>query len=80
MDIQINKTYNISGIKGIEAVCGKVTAEVTVTRSQIIVLCKNASNRAWGGIGRAFESFEAAKAGYKSSAMKSIIEHAQATL
>lgn len=77
MEMQINKTYNIGGIKGVEIVCGKTTAEVTVTREQVIVLCKNASNRAWGGIGRVFRNFQDAKDGYKSSVMKSIIEYAE---
>ena len=42
------------------------------------VLCKNASHKAWKGVGRTFWSFEEARAAYKSSDMKAMIDLVEA--
>lgn len=57
--------------------CEKMSAYVSVGPHGVRVLNKNASHRAWGGMGRQFANFAEAKAGYKSSAMKSMIETAE---
>ena len=80
MELQIINTQTIGATKTIEASCGKTVAQVTTTGATIIVLCKNASHRAWGGMGRCFESFAEAKAAYKSGAMQAIINHAEQTI
>jgi len=42
------------------------------------VLCKNASHKTWKGVGRTFWSFEEARAAYKSSDMKAMIDLVEA--
>lgn len=54
----------------------KKSASINYNRNLGIigVCCKNASHRAWKGTGRNFNSFDEAKAAYKSSDMKAMIE------
>jgi hypothetical protein len=54
----------------------KKSASVYIGSSYINVLCKNASHRAWGGLGKTFQTAEEAVAGYKTSEMKAIIQSA----
>lgn len=56
-----------------DAQCGKVSATVAVLRNEVWVASNNAAHRAWRGIGRRFQSVDAAIAGYKTEAMKQII-------
>lgn len=63
-----------------EISCGKKSAHIWVRPNLVMVCCLNASHRAWGGLGKRFDSIEAAIAGYKSAEMKSILEAAAAEL
>lgn len=79
MDIIITNSYNENGNKGIEMTCGKTSAMIFKggRTAAITTICKNASHKAWRGMGRTFRTWEEAKAAYKSSAMKSMIDHAE---
>ena len=77
MSILINKVTRRDSYTYMSFSCGKMSADVSVGPHGVQVLNKNASHRAWGGIGRHFSSFAEARAGYKSSAMKSMIEAAE---
>lgn len=76
----IHAMHSEENSKSIEATCGKITAQIIVSSHQIIVICKNASYYAWGGMGKCFANFESAKQAYKSAAMKSIIDLAETEL
>lgn len=59
---------------------GKKEAFVSFSDSgRVNVLCRNAANKAWRGMGRFFDSAQDALDGYKSGAMKSMIEEALAS-
>jgi len=65
----------------VELFCEKKSAYISLdNRGVVNVLCKNAANRAWRGMGRFFDSWEQALAAYKSAAMKAMIELAQRKL
>lgn len=74
MTITIEKTTNGEGRIYYRGVAGKTVAEVYVSEFCISVCCKNAANRVWRGLGRSFETLEDARAGYKSNAMRAIID------
>lgn len=78
MELLITKDTTQNGTRYFEAVCGKTTAEVIVSQSEVWVVCKNASHRVWGGMGKRFDTVAEAINGYKSSAMKAIISEATA--
>jgi hypothetical protein len=52
---------------------------VAVAPDYLNVCSHNASNRAWRGVGRRFETAEAAIAGYKTAAIKEMIRLAVKT-
>lgn len=61
--------------------CGKHSAtvmNVTGEYPYVMVQVHNASNRAWRGVGKRFESAGAAKANYKTPEIREMIEHATA--
>jgi FKBP-type peptidyl-prolyl cis-trans isomerase 2 len=75
-------THHLKNSHGtyIEAVCDKTTASVSYSTlfDTVRVCVHNASNRAFRiGAGKAFKDFDTAVAGYKSGAVKAIIEAAR---
>lgn len=60
----------------IEAECGKHRAHIWVSSHHVMVCCLNASHRAWGGLGKRFDTIEDAFASYKSAAMQAILRTA----
>lgn len=84
MEIQIlnsdRKQYsNIGDWLFMEMQSGKVHASVSVGPDHLNVCVHNASNRAWRGTGRRFETVEAAIAGYKQECVKEMIRLAVKT-
>jgi FKBP-type peptidyl-prolyl cis-trans isomerase (trigger factor) len=74
--------YHLKNSHGtyIKAVCDKTTASISYSTlfDTVRVCVHNASNRAFRiGAGKAFKDFDAAVAGYKSGAVKAIIEAAR---
>lgn len=61
----------------LEMVCGKKQAYVgfSLTRGSVDVCVYNASHKAWGGMGRTFNSFAEAIEAYKSAEVKAMIRH-----
>lgn len=80
MHVLINEVIKENGYTYMSFSSEKSDAEVSVGPFGVRVLNKNASHMVWCGMGRQFASFEEAKAGYKSSAMKSIISAAEALI
>jgi hypothetical protein len=78
MQTIITKQVKANNSTFLEITCGKTSAEIAITDQTIWVVCKNAAHQVWGGMGKRFDSFDAAISSYKSSAMKSILETAQA--
>src|SRR4051812_1732620 len=58
---------------------GKQHVTVVVAPDHVQVCSHNASNRAWRGLGRRFETVEAAIAGYKTESIKEMIRLAVKT-
>lgn len=77
MNIQIEQFTKSHGYVFMTLSCEKTKAEICVGPNEVRVVNKNASHRAWGGMGRGFKSFKDARDGYKSSDMKSIIDAAE---
>jgi len=77
MNVQIISSSKSDGYTFFSLACGKMAADITVGPSRVSVVNKNACHRAWGGMGRSFDSFDAALSAYKSSAMKTMIEAAK---
>lgn len=77
MHILINEVTKQDGYISMSFSCEKMSADVLVGPHGVRVLNKNASHKAWGGMGRHFSNFAEAKDGYKSSAMKLMIEAAE---
>jgi hypothetical protein len=81
MNILITKQMKAEKFSIIEMTNGKQSMTCAKGDSgQITVCCHNASNRAWGGLGRSFRSFEDAEAAYKSQFMRSAIALAKESL
>jgi len=76
MQVQITTANKSQNSFFFEATCGKKSASVFIGDSYINVVCKNASHRAWGGMGKCFETIEQAIGAYKSNEMKTIIKSA----
>jgi DNA-binding protein H-NS len=76
MQIQITTANKTQDYFFFEATCGKKSASVYISDTFINVICKNASHRAWRGVGKTFQTEEEAMEGYKSSEMKAIIQAA----
>lgn len=80
MMIQVTSSGKHDAFRFVEMQMEKHSAYVSTSGDRVTVLCQNAANRAWRGMGKSFDSFEAAIAAYKSSAMKTMIEHAKELL
>lgn len=77
MNVLINKVTKQDGYTYMSFSCEKMSADVLVGPHGVRVVNKNASHKARGGIGKQFFNFADAKANYKSSAMKAMIEAAE---
>lgn len=77
MSVLINEVTKEDGYTYMSFSCEKLSADVFVGPHGVRVVNKNASHRAWGGMGRHFSSFAEARAGCKSSAMKLMIKAAE---
>lgn len=53
---------------------GKKSAWILQGRDYVTVCAKNATHRAWRGLGKNFENFDQAKNGYRSAFMRGAIE------
>ena len=63
----------------VEMTCEKHSALVVIVRGSsnyIRVVVQNASNRAWRGMGKQFDTVAEALAKYKTAAIRGMIEHA----
>jgi hypothetical protein len=63
----------------VEMTCEKHTALVVVVRggsNYIRVVVQNASNKAWKGMGKRFDTVADALAKYKTAAIRTMIQHA----
>ena len=80
MEVQITQQVKQNDSHLFELTCGKQSAHIWVTPHYAMVCNLNASHRAWGGLGKRFDSLEAALAGYKSAAMRAMIQTAAAAL
>lgn len=78
MDVLVLKCARQGDYVSLELECNKHRAGVLFGPNHVSVCARNASNRAWGGLGRFFPNVEAARAAYKSSAMRSMIDAAVA--
>jgi hypothetical protein len=73
MDVLIITANATSSGFIVEATCNKVSALVSINSWGVTVVCQNAANRIWRGMGKTFTSAEKALAAYKSPEMKAII-------
>lgn len=80
MEVQITQQVKQNDSHLFELTCGKQSAHIWVTPHYAMVCNLNASHRAWGGLGKRFDSLEAALTGYKSAAMRAMIQTAAAAL
>ena len=80
MEVQITQQVKQNDSHLFELTCGKRSAHIWVTPHYAMVCNLNASHRAWGGLGKRFDNLEAALAGYKSAAMRAMIQTAAAAL
>ena len=78
------KTYSNLGntYRFVEMICGTHHASVSIctggSNPHVNVIVHNASNRAWNRLGKVFPTAEAAKANYKTAAIRAMIDHAAA--
>lgn len=87
MTIQVvtdeTKTYGNLGstYRFVEMICGTHHASVSIctgSNPHVNVIVHNASNRAWNRMGKVFPTIEAAKANYKTAAIRAMLDHAAA--
>jgi hypothetical protein len=76
MNVLILSSSRSDQYASFELACGNQKARVNFGPNGVGALCLNASNRAWGGLGRSFPDVASALAAYKSSAMRSMIRAA----
>lgn len=76
MQVLVTKQAKQNDSHLFEMTCGKQSAHIWVSPGYVMVCNLNASHRAWGGMGKRFDSLEAALANYKSSAMRAMIQAA----
>jgi hypothetical protein len=83
MTIQVNEVTNQvacgNAYTYVDMTCEKHSALVVIVRGSsnyIRVVVQNASNRAWRGMGKQFDTVAEALAKYKTLAIRSMIEHA----
>lgn len=76
MQVLITIAEALENGKYIKADCGKISADIYISKFGINVCCNNASHKAWKSIGRYFSSTDEALGAYKSAEMKAIISAA----
>jgi len=74
MEVTITRHDKIDGSHLLKLTCGKHGAQIWVAPWYVQVCSLNASHRAWGGLGKRFDSLQAALASYKSTAMQAMIQ------
>jgi hypothetical protein len=80
MDVMITSQTKTADGHIFEMTCGKQSAHIWVSAHHVMVCNLNASHRAWGGLGKRFNDLEAALNGYKSAAMRAMIQTASAAI
>lgn len=80
MGIMITSQSQSNGRVYFELSSGKKDVDISfhAELGMVNVLCKNAAHKAWKGTGRTFWSFEEARAAYKSSDVKAMIDFVEA--
>ena len=73
----VNEEKTVAQIQAGKTVACLFRSRLTGT---VNVCCQNASHRAFRGIGRTFRNWDEARKGYKSTAMKLIIDEAERIL
>jgi hypothetical protein len=78
MNIMINEIKtSATGTVHMDIACNKASAYISIDKDGRVNVCtKNASHRAWGGMGRFFRTKAEALAGYKSGELRAMIEAA----
>ena len=77
MEIRINEVSKSEcGSTWVDATCNKTSAWVAISKHGVQVCTKNAAHKAWGGMGKHFNTKDAAISNYRSGEMKAIIEAA----
>jgi DNA-binding protein H-NS len=81
MNVEITNVTKNENAKYVEMTCGKISALVCFHtfsngKELISVVCKNASHKVWGGIGKQYRNIFEAVNGYKSESMKAMIRAA----
>ena len=74
MNVNLAKHERTADSHLFELTCGKQSAHVWVSPFHVMVCNLNASHRAWGGLGKRFDNIEQAFTGYKSSAMRAMLQ------
>ena len=79
MAIQIINQSQAGSRVYFELTTGKQSALISYSRESgsVRVICQNAAHRVWRGMGTAFDGFANAKAAYKSSGMRAMIEYVE---
>ena len=77
MTIQITNVSTAGEYTSMEVSNGTQRAGFMFSPGYIRVCNRNASNRAWGGLGREFCSMAEVREGYRSSAMQAMINAAE---
>lgn len=76
MMVRVTESNHANGYSFFELECGKQSMSVSVGPRSVRVLVNNASHRAWGGIGKIFDTFAAARAHYRSPAAHAMLDTA----
>lgn len=80
MDVIITRHERTADSHLFELNCGKQSAHVWVSPLHVMVCNLNASHRVWGGLGKRFDNIEHAFTGYKSAAMRAMLQAVADTL
>lgn len=76
MQVLITRHDKINDSHLLELTCGNQSAHIWVAPWYVQVCSQNASHKVWRGMGKRFDNLQAALAGYKSSAMRAMIQAA----
>ena len=77
MTIAVTNVSRAGEYASIEVTNGTQRAAFLFSPGYVRVCSRNASNRAWGGLGREFTSMAEAREGYRSSAMQGMMNAAE---
>ena len=79
MTIQIINQSQVGSRVYFELATDKQSALISYSRESgsVRVICQNAAHKVWRGMGKAFDGFDNAKAAYKSSGMRAMIEYVE---